>query len=181
MTTDPGSPKKAPEPAIGIGLGLDRMLGLLHRVEDLLIATLLTGTMGLALFQIFLRNVMGTGIVWGDVLIRILVLWLGMAGAMAATREHKHISIDLLTRFLAPGLRRAAAIMTTFFAAVVSGVAGYVSLRFVLSEYAAGDLAFGKVPYWLCEAILPLGFAVIALRYAIQFGIRLRGLSGGTS
>ncbi len=154
------------------------MLDLLHRVEDLLIAALLTATMGLALFQIVLRNVMGTGIVWGDILVRIMVLWLGMAGAMAATRERKHISIDLVTRFLPAGWRRAAGGLTTFFAAAVCLVACGYSLKFVLSEYAAGDLAFGRVPFWLCEAVLPLAFAVIALRYFVQFLAHLRGQTG---
>jgi TRAP-type C4-dicarboxylate transport system permease small subunit len=154
------------------------LLDRLHRLEDLLIAALLTATMGLALYQIVLRNVMGTGIVWGDILIRILVLWLGMAGAMAATREHKHIRIDLLTRFLSPGLRRVTSSLTTLFAAVVCSMASYFSLRFVQSEFEAGDLAFGSIPYWVCEAILPLGFTVIALRYGIQFVLHLRARPG---
>ena len=148
---------------------LMRMLDLLHRAEDLFIALLLTATMMLAFFQIVLRTLMGTGIVWGDILIRVMVLWLGMAGAMAATREHRHIRIDLLTRFLPSGLRRIASRLSALFAAGVCLVAGYFSLQFVRSEYAAGDMAFGSVPYWVCEAILPLGFTVIALRYGLQF------------
>ena len=167
MTTVPGWPAKIRNPTARSRL--TRVLGLIYRLEDLLIAVLLTATMGLALYQIILRNLMGTGMVWGDVLIRILVLWIGMAGAMAATRERKHISIDLLTRFMSPGMRRAAQSLTALFAAVVSMAAAYFSLQFVLSEYAAGDLVFGRIPFWLCESILPLAFTVIALRYGIQF------------
>jgi TRAP-type C4-dicarboxylate transport system permease small subunit len=153
------------------------MLELLHRVEDLVIAVLLTATMALAFYQIIQRNLWGTGIVWGDILVRIMVLWLGMAGAMAATREQKHIRIDLLTRFLAPGLKRAADSLSVLFAAAVCLVAGYFSLQFVVSEYAAGDIAFGRVPYWICAAILPFGFTIIALRYGIQFVLCVRGRS----
>ena len=167
MTTAPGWPNNPSDPTPWPRQ--KRVLDLLHRVEDFLIAVLLTATMALALLQIVQRNVMGTGIVWGDILIRIMVLWLGMAGAMAATRERKHIRIDLLTRFLTPALRRAAESLSALFAAAVCLVGGYFSLQFVLSEYAVGDLAFGRVPYWMCEAVLPLGFTVIALRYGIQF------------
>ena len=167
MTTVPGWPAKINDPVTRSRL--TRVLGLLYRLEDLLIAALLTGTMGLALFQIILRNLMGTGIDWGDVLVRILVLWIGMAGAMAATREGKHISIDLLTRFLSPGLRRLAGSLTAFFAAGVCLAAAYFSLQFVLSEYAAGDLAFGRIPFWVCQSVLPLAFTIIGLRYGIQF------------
>ena len=178
MTTAPGWPHNPSDPNPR-SPRLKRMLDLLHRVEDLIIAVLLTATMILAFYQIIQRNVMGTGIVWGDILIRIMVLWLGMAGAMAATREHKHIRIDLLTRFLTPGLKRAADSLSLLFAAAVCLVAGYFSLQFVVSEYAAGDIAFGRVPYWMCEAILPFSFTLIALRYVIQFFLCVRGRSMG--
>jgi TRAP-type C4-dicarboxylate transport system permease small subunit len=145
-----------------------RLQAVVHRAEDLVIAALLTATMGLALYQIVLRDVMGSGLVWGDILVRLMVLWLGMAGAMVATREGKHISIDLVTRYLPPGGRRAAEALTTFFAGSVCLVAFYYSLQFVIGEYDFGSLAFAQVPYWVCVAILPLAFGVIAGRYFLQ-------------
>ncbi len=167
MIIDPDRPANMTEPTASSRL--TRMLQITHRVEDMIIAVLLTATMGLALYQIVLRNVMGTGIVWGDILIRLMVLWLGMAGAMAATRQKKHISVDLVTRFLSPGGRRVSEGLTTFFAGSVCFVAFYFCLQFVKSEYEAGGLAFGTVPYWVCASILPLAFLIIALRYVIQF------------
>lgn len=152
---------------------LDILLQLIHRVEDLIIALLLTATMGLALYQIVLRNVLGTGLVWGDILIRLMVLWLGMVGAMAATRQRKHISVDLVTRFLSPKWRRISERLTTLFAGSVCLTAFYYCLQFVISEYEAGDLAFAQVPYWVCESILPLAFFIIAVRYFIQFLLTL--------
>jgi TRAP-type C4-dicarboxylate transport system permease small subunit len=148
---------------------LARLQRILHRLEDCIIAGMLVATLGLALYQIVLRNAMGSGLVWGDILVRLMVLWLGMAGSMVATRERKHISVDLVTRYLSPGGRRAAEALTTFFAGSVCLVACYYSLQFVLSEYDFGSLAFGQVPYWVCVAILPLAFLVIAGRYFLQF------------
>jgi TRAP-type C4-dicarboxylate transport system permease small subunit len=144
-----------------------------HRLEDLIIAALLTATMGLALYQIVLRNVFGSGLVWGDFLVRLMVLWLGMAGAMAATREGRHISVDLVTRFLPPAWQRVTSCLTAAFAGGVCLIACYHSLQFVISEYEFGSLAFAGVPYWVCVSILPLAFLVIALRYAIQFAATL--------
>ena len=152
---------------------LRRLQLYLHRMEDLIIAGLLLATMGLALYQIILRNVMGTGIVWADILIRLMVLWLGMAGAMVATRQRKHISVDLVTRYLSPGGRRIAESLTTLFTGVVCLIAFYTSLQFVISERAFGSLAFAQVPYWVCVSILPVAFFVIAVRYLIQFLLTL--------
>ena len=171
MTTAPKGPPKVNEPSPPSRLKL--ALHLVHRVEDLMIAVLLTATMGLALYQIVLRNLMGTGIVWGDILVRLMVLWLGMAGSMVATRQRKHISVDLVTRFLPPGWRRASETVTTLFAGGVCLLASYYCLQFVISEYEAGGAAFANIPYWVCESILPLAFFIIALRYLIQFMMAL--------
>ena len=54
----------------------------------------------LAFLQIFLRNVFTTGLAWGDLVLRNLVLWIGFIGATLATREGKHINIDILSRSL---------------------------------------------------------------------------------
>jgi TRAP-type C4-dicarboxylate transport system permease small subunit len=179
MTIDPDRPPKVSDPKSSSRLGL--MLLVIHRVEDLIIAVMLTATMGLALYQIVLRNIMGTGIIWGDILVRLMVLWLGMAGAMAATRQQKHISVDLITRFLSPAWHRVSQGLTTFFAGSVCLVAFYYCLQFVISEYEAGDLAFAQVPYWACESILPLAFFIIALRYFILFLLTLIGGLKATS
>jgi TRAP-type C4-dicarboxylate transport system permease small subunit len=160
------------DPAVSHRLRL--LQRIIHRMEDLIIAGLLLATMGLALYQIILRNVMGTGIVWADILIRLMVLWLGMAGAMVATRQHKHISVDLVTRYLSAGWRRAAEGLTTLFACGVCLLAGYHSLQFVIGERAFGSVAFAQVPYWVCVSILPVSLFVIALRYAVQFYLILR-------
>lgn len=148
---------------------LARLQAGLHRVEDGIIAILLSGTMGLALYQILLRNFLGAGLVWGDILVRLMVLWLGMAGAMVATRERKHISVDLVTRYLPPAGRWAAEALTTLFAGSVCLVAFNYSLKFTIDEYDFGSMAFGQVPYWACVSILPLAFGVIAGRYFLQF------------
>jgi TRAP-type C4-dicarboxylate transport system permease small subunit len=78
---------------------LDRILTVVYRIEDGILAALLTLMIAVAVVQILLRNFFGAGIIWGDVLVRILVLWIGLTGAMIATRQNKHISIDLVARY----------------------------------------------------------------------------------
>lgn len=142
----------------------------LHRGEDIVLSILLILTLGIAVAQILLRNLMGTSIVWADILVRTLVLWLGMLGAMIATRENKHISIDLISRYLSHSRRLAVESVVSLFAGGVCAAAGYYSLLFVMGEYQAGEIAFAKVPAWLCESILPFAFLIISLRFMIQCG-----------
>ena len=67
--------------------------------EDGLLFVILIGMILLAGAQIVLRNFFDSGIFWGDELLRLMVLWLTVAGGLAASRIDKHISIAVLDRF----------------------------------------------------------------------------------
>jgi len=150
--------------------GLSRLQRLLLQVEDGLLV-LLTGVMlVLAAAQILLRNLWDSGLSWADPLLRVLVLWLTLLGAMAATRDRHHIHIDLLGRFLGPSLRRYVGTLTDLFAALVCGLLAWHSGRFVWFEFQAGSVLFATLPAWLCEAVMPLGFAIMGLRFLLQIG-----------
>ena len=62
---------------------------LLRHFEDGVLAVLLGGMILLATLQIGLRNFADTGFIWADPLLRIMVLWLGLVGAVAATLAHR--------------------------------------------------------------------------------------------
>jgi TRAP-type C4-dicarboxylate transport system permease small subunit len=68
-------------------------------VENLLLVALLGGLVLLASTQIVLRNFFSLGLTWADGLIRLMVLWLALVGAVAAAREGRHITMAALTRF----------------------------------------------------------------------------------
>ena len=144
------------------------IVGVLYRLEDAILVALLTLMITVAVAQIFLRNFMGTGIIWGDTLVRITVLWIGLVGAMVAARHNKHINIDLVMRYLPHRPAMALNAIVLLFATAVCTLAAFYSFGFVLAEYTDGGMAFGSVPVWLCEAVMPLAFAVMALRYAMM-------------
>jgi TRAP-type C4-dicarboxylate transport system permease small subunit len=153
---------------------LTHSLSLLQRLEDAVLVGLLSVMIGLAVAQILLRNLFEGGILWGDLLVRILVLWLGLLGAMVATRQNQHIHIDIIARFLPERIQRAADALVGFFTAAICIVAAWFGFQFVASEREFGGLAFAGVPVWLCAAIIPFAFAVIALRYLILTALNLR-------
>ena len=70
------------------------------RIEDGLLVFMLTAMIILAGLQIIMRNVFQSGFIETDSILRVLVLWVGMIGAVVATRERRHISVDVLTRYL---------------------------------------------------------------------------------
>ena len=147
---------------------LNRLLFLIKQIEEGIVVMMLSSMLGFAVLQIILRNVFHSGIQWSDSFLRILVLWLGLIGAMIASRDGKHINIDLLSKYLPDKLSSLSRIFCQLFTAFVSAMVAYYSYLFVLMEKASGDMAFANIPLWFCEAIIPFAFFVIATRYFVM-------------
>ncbi len=143
-------------------------------IENGLLVLLLTGMILLATLQIVLRNGWSTGLSWADPALRVAVLWVTLLGAMAATRDDNHIKIDLLTRFLPVRLKGYAQLVTDLFSAFICGVLAWHGGRFVYFEWQDESILFAAIPAWACELIIPLGFAVMALRFLVSGLLRIR-------
>lgn len=150
------------------GPAIQRIARVLARLEDLLLAVLLTGMILLAAGQIFSRNLLSQGLLWGEPLLRLLVLWIALLGAMAATREGRHIRIDLLSRFLPAAAQAWSRRFTDAFSAVICGLMAWHAGRFVVDEWHGGLEFFSGVPAWSVQLIIPFGFAVMSLRFALH-------------
>ena len=146
---------------------VSRLLRATALVEDGLLVLILAAMVGLAATQIILRNLFDGAILWADPMLRVGVLWVGMIGAMVATRSDKQISVDAVSRFLPTRLKARVRVLTDLFTAGVSAVVAWSALRLVLDDRAAGVTALAHVPVWICEAILPVAFAVISIRYVL--------------
>lgn len=141
---------------------------LLSKLENALLYSLVTALVSISLLQIWLRNIHDSGIYWGDSALRVLVFWLAMVGAMIASRETGHISIDALTHYLSPLWRKVTAAIGNIFSAAICFIAAWHSYLFVKDEREFGDIAFANIPVWWCEAIMPLALSVIGLRFMVQ-------------
>jgi len=139
----------------------------LQKIEDYILISLLLIMITMAVLQIFLRNFFDSGIVWGDSLVRVLVLWIGLIGAMVASRTDNHISIDIISRFLPSHIKKFTTLTVHLFTAVVTAAMAWFSLVFVGMEKADDIIAFGFMPAWVCEIIIPIAFAVISVRYTL--------------
>ena len=136
-------------------------------LEDVVLVSILGGIILLAAGQILLRNLFDIGFIWTDELLRMWVLWLVLAGAVAASRADKQINVAVLDRFLPDRLAAISKIVIHTFTAVICGIVTVVSVQFVHSSYAYGDVLLGEVPAWRLQLVLPLGFALMTWRYGL--------------
>ena len=151
-------------------------------VEDAVLVIILSGMILLAAGQIVARNVFDFGFIWSDELLRMLVLWIAVAGAVAASRTDKHINIAILDRFLPPRLNDIVKIIIDLFTAGICAVVTWYSINFVRTSYEYGDVLLGDVPAWILQLVMPVGFGLISWRYTLFFLKRLAGqFRGGTA
>jgi len=136
-------------------------------LEDALLVVILGGMILLAGLQIVFRNLFGIGFIWSDELLRLLVLWIALAGAVAASRSDKQINIAVLDRFLPAMPAAFINIIVHLFTMGICGLVSFVSGQFVYSSWEYGDTLLGNVPAWILQAILPLGFALMTWRYGV--------------
>ena len=144
-----------------------RVATVIERIETALIALLVLAMVVLAGAQILLRNLFDTGFAWADPLLRAMVLWAAMLGALAAARDDKHIGLDLLTHFLHGPAKRVARVIALLFAAAVSAAMAWYGFNLVQVDFGGGT-AIAGVPGWVIESILPVGFALLAIRLAVR-------------
>jgi C4-dicarboxylate transporter DctQ subunit len=147
----------------------DRLDEKISRVEQVFVTILLTMMILTAFFQIVLRNFFDTGISWGDSLVRYLVVWVGFIGAAIATKEGKHINIDVVSRWLTGLESNYIRLVSHFFSAGICGLLTLAAIKFVIFEAQMGSTAFLKLPVWVPEIIIPVTFGLMTLRFAVRF------------
>lgn len=134
-------------------------------LEQGILVALFIALITLTSTQIVLRNLFDSGLVWADEAIKVLVLWVAMSGALYATRTARHISIDVVTRFLplqtASLIRRSLFVMT----ALICATAAWYCFQFVILEFEDPTTAFLNIPTWFTQAVIPTTLLLMALRF----------------
>lgn len=145
-------------------------------LENAFLSALLLGMIALGSMQILLRWSGAGSLVWGDEAIRLMVLWIAMIAGIAAAREDRHISIDVLSRMLPARGKVVAAALVALFSMTVCLVLTWYSAEMVRFAIEDGDVLVDGLPAWWFEIILPAGFGLISWRYLILLIGRLRAV-----
>jgi TRAP-type C4-dicarboxylate transport system permease small subunit len=138
------------------------------RLEKILIVLFLGVMIVVAFAQIALRNFMGIGLPWSEPLVRYLVLWIGFIGASLATREGRHITIEVIKLRPQASGRRFPAAISQLCAVAVCAVMTWAAVRFVCDDAQIGNRTFLDWPTWALETIIPATFAIMSLRFLLR-------------
>jgi C4-dicarboxylate transporter DctQ subunit len=147
---------------------IQRTVRWLHHLEDLLLALVLAIMLALAITDIAMRLITGGSLIWIPPVLQVLVLWLGLLGALLASRSQEHIAIDVISRFVGPLGKKICGITGSLFAALVCSLVAYFSIVFLQQSIEYDDIAFAQVPAWPLQLIIPFTFSLMALRFYLH-------------
>jgi len=146
---------------------IEKLNSWIEKTETIVLVSVLFFMVIFAFLQVLLRNIFNEGILWGDILLRHLVLWVGFIGASLATREQKHINIDLFGRFVSEKGKKVVRLVTNLFSVFICYVLANASWTFVQDEKMVGTEIFSDIPAWYFQTIIPIGFFLMAFRFLI--------------
>ena len=136
-------------------------------VEETFLCLLLISMIILACVQIFLRFFFSGGLSWADPLLRYMVIWAGLFGAAVATKNGKHINIDIISHLLPDRFKPWLQVLLNLFSAGVCSALTYAAINFVRDEATYGGRGLLNIPSWGLNLVFPLAFGIISLRFII--------------
>ena len=151
-----------------------RLPGIVNRLENIVLSTILVAMILLACSQIFLRTFFASGLLWADPLLRYLVLWSGLLGAVAATGQGKHIALDIFGEKIPPAITPWLALLTHIFCCLVSSGLTWAAIIFIKGELEFSSAGPLSLPLWFWNVIFPLAFLLMAVKYLFLSYLQLR-------
>jgi len=137
-------------------------------VENGFVVTLLAALIGISTGQFVLRNFFSSGFIWAEAASRMLVLWLGLGGALLASRRGKHIRIDILTAYFSVIWQRRIQVLVSLLSAAVCLTLAWLGsdMAWMERQYASPGIAW--LPLWVLQLVIPFAFTVLGIRYLAQ-------------
>ena len=141
----------------------------LKTAENGVVSVALFAMVLIPLAESFLRRTFHVGIPASTTIVQHMVLVVGMLGGAIAARDGRLLALSTLGETVLRGrMKSASRIFTSSVAATISAFLCLASYQFVQTEREAGTILAYGIPIWVVELVLPLGFAMIAMRVLLH-------------
>jgi C4-dicarboxylate transporter DctM subunit len=138
--------------------------GIVTNGENLIVSFALAAMVLLPLVEIVLRKTLQTGISGSISFVQHLCLVVGMLGGAIAARENRLLALSTLVAALKGRWKTFVGVFANSIAAAITGFLCVASIQFVMAQQGAGETLPYGIPLWIVQAILPVGFGLVALR-----------------
>lgn len=156
---------------------------ILDRIESAFSAILFLGGIGISLYSVFMRYVLGASQSWATEIYTMLLVWAIFIGFSTALKEDKHIAIDILYDRAGPTFRKISQVFTLVVGISFSVFVIWTGLDMVMTAYEQQiktiDLNF---PIWINYLIMPIAGTLLFIRFcekAYKFFVKKEDVTHG--
>lgn len=132
--------------------------------QGILVAALLLTTL-LPLIDMVGRPFGGFHLMGNAEYVQQLTLWLAFVGGIAATSQHKHLTLSTAEFFGDGWARRLSRLLSYSVAAAVVGILAYAGARVVQANRLDVKMLPIGIPEWVSEIIMPVAMGVMSLQF----------------
>ena len=139
----------------------------LGRFEEGLIAVLMAAMTLLTFVQVIARYVFNYSFTWALELTGVMAAWLIFIGMSYGVRIGAHIGIDSVVKKLRPAVARIVGMVAASLCIAYALIVVVGGWRYVLKMHEV-DILMEDLPVaqWIPRLVLPIGFALLAFRFA---------------
>ena len=142
--------------------------GRFARLEEGLIAILMALMTLFTFAQVVARYAFNYSFVWTLELVTVLFAWLIFLGMSYGVRVGAHIGVDAFIKLLGPRAGRVAAGAAAALCLAYALIIAFGGWVYVQKMFSIGiEMQDLPIPQWVPRTIMPLGFALLAWRFAV--------------
>jgi tripartite ATP-independent transporter DctM subunit len=138
-----------------------------RRAENALAVLVLACLSLIPIVEIIARTFFKTGLLGSTEYVQHLVLWVTFVGGMFASRENRHLSVTAGAALFPAGARMWIATAVSFISVAVVSCFAWAAFSFVRVGIDPSQMVGAVKAQW-AAFIMPVGFAVMALRFVVH-------------
>lgn len=151
-----------------------------NKLEEVFLVILMALAVIIVSAQIVTRFILKTPLPWSEEVARYIFIWLVWVGAAFATKERKHIRIDVVVSRLPQIGQKACTIISTIIWIGFTIFMVYISAVLTSSVMTGGQTGTGSgMPMWIPYSAIPVGMALMLFRILQNCYYDLKALKGG--
>lgn len=155
----------------------------LDRIESAFSIVLFLVGIGISLYSVFMRYIVGTSQSWATEIYTMLLVWAIFIGFSSALKEDKHIAIDVVYDRFGPKMQQFSQVVTLLIGAAFSIFIFWTGLDMVMTAYSQDiktiDVGF---PIWINYLIMPIAGTLLFIRFcekAYRYFVKKENVTGG--
>jgi C4-dicarboxylate transporter DctQ subunit len=138
----------------------------LTKIENIFSATFFLVGIGISLYSVFMRYVIGNSQSWATEIYTMMLVWAIFIGFSTALRDDKHIAIDILYDRVGPTMKKTFEIFTLVFGIAFSVFFIWTGSEMVWTAYGQGIKTIDVgIPIWIYYLVMPFAGILLCIRF----------------